>query len=99
RHPKVVEAAKAALDSMPLSSKAFFNDKMARLAERLAASTPDGLQYSFFVNSGTEAVEAALKFARHHRGRPVFVATEGGYHGKTFGSVSVTGREKYRKPF
>ncbi len=99
RHPKVVEAAKAALDSMPLSSKVFFNEKMARLAERLAFITPDGLQYSFFVNSGTEAVEAALKFARHYRGRPVFVATEGGYHGKTFGSVSVTGREKYRTPF
>lgn len=99
RHPKVVEAAKAALDSMPLSSKVFFNEKMARLAERLASITPDGLQYSFFVNSGTEAVEAALKFARHYRGRPVFVATDGGYHGKTFGSVSVTGREKYRTPF
>ncbi|MEW5884674.1 MAG: aspartate aminotransferase family protein [Armatimonadota bacterium] len=99
RHPKVVEAAKAALDSMPLSSKVFFNEKMAKLAERLASITPDGLQYSFFVNSGTEAVEAALKFARHYRGRPVFVATDGGYHGKTFGSVSVTGREKYRTPF
>lgn len=99
RHPKVVEAAKEALDSMPLSSKVFFNEKMARLAERLAAVTPEGLQYSFFVNSGTEAVEAALKFARHHDGRPVFVATQDGFHGKTFGSVSVTGREKYRTPF
>lgn len=99
RHPKVIEAAKDALDSMPLSSKVFFNEKMALLAERLAAVTPKGLQYSFFVNSGTEAVEAALKFARHYQGRPVFVATEGGYHGKTFGSVSVTGREKYRTPF
>jgi putrescine aminotransferase len=99
RHPKVVEAAKAALDTMPLSSKVFFNEPMARLAERLAQVTPANLQFSFFVNSGTEAVEAALKFARHHQRRPVFVATEGGYHGKTFGSVSVTGRDKYRAPF
>lgn len=99
RHPKVVEAAKQALDTMPLSSKVFFNQPMARLAERLAEVTPGDLQFSFFVNSGTEAVEAALKFARHQQRRPVFVATEGGYHGKTFGSVSVTGRDKYRTPF
>jgi putrescine aminotransferase len=99
RHPKVVEAAKRALDEIPLSSKVFFNESQGLLAEKLAQLTPGNLQYSFFVNSGTEAVEAALKFARHYMGRPVFIAAQNGYHGKTFGSVSVTGREKYRTPF
>ncbi|RMG26106.1 MAG: aspartate aminotransferase family protein [Armatimonadetes bacterium] len=99
RHPKVVEAAKRALDQIPLSSKVFFNEPQGLLAEKLAELTPGNLQFSFFVSSGTEAVEAALKFARHYRGRPVFVAAHNGYHGKTFGSVSVTGREKYRTPF
>jgi putrescine aminotransferase len=54
---------------------------------------------SFFCNSGTEAVEGALKLARLHTGRSGIVAAEGGFHGKTLGSLSASGREVYRKPF
>ena len=71
----------------------------ALLAERLANISPGALQYTFFSNSGTEAVEAALKFARIATGKTDFISTDGSYHGKTMGSLAVTGREKYRFPF
>lgn len=99
RHPKVVEAAKKQLDRLPLSGKAFFSPAMCSLAEKLAAISPEGLQYSFYSNSGAEAVECALKLAKMATGRSKIVSTNGGYHGKTVGALSVTGREKYRKPF
>ncbi len=83
---------------MALSSKVFFNPRLAELAAKLAEIAPEGLQYSFFSNSGAEAVEAALKFAKAATGREQIIATEGGYHGKTLGALSVTGRDKYRTP-
>lgn len=99
RHPKVIDAVRQQLDKMPLSTRNFFNEPQAELATELARLAPGDLQYTFFSNSGAEAVEAALKFARAATGRPEFVSTEGAYHGKTLGALSVTGREKYRKPF
>ncbi len=99
RHPKVVEAVKDQLDSLALSSRVFFNPLQAKLAEKLASLTPGDLRYSFFSNSGTEAIEAALKAARLATGRTGFVSLEGSYHGKTFGGLSVSGREKYKEPF
>ncbi len=99
RHPAAVEAAHLQLDLMPLSTRTFFNEPQALLAEKLAAITPGDLQYSFFSNSGAEAVEAALKFARIATGKHGYVSTEGSYHGKTMGALAVTGREKYRTPF
>ena len=99
RHPKVVEAVKDQLDSLALSSRVFFNPLQAKLAEKLAAIAPGELRYSFFSNSGTEAIEAALKAARLATGRSGFVSLEGSYHGKTFGGLSVSGRDKYKEPF
>ncbi|MFY7808493.1 MAG: aspartate aminotransferase family protein [Fimbriimonadaceae bacterium] len=99
RHPDVLRAVVDQLHKQPLSSKTFFNPVQGALARRLAEVAPEGLQYTFFSNSGTEAVEAALKMARAATGRTGFVSTEGGYHGKTMGALSVTGREKYRKPY
>ncbi len=99
RHPKVIEAVKRQLDRMPMPSKIMFNAPQARLAARLAELLPGNLQYTFFCNSGAEAVEGALKLARKATGRVKFIATYGGYHGKTMGSLSVSGREVYRKPF
>jgi len=72
---------------------------MADLAELLAKITPGDLQYSFFVNSGTEAVEGALKLARIHTGKTKVVSTVNAFHGKTFGSLSATGRDMFRDPF
>jgi len=99
RNPRVVAAVKAQLDKMPLGSKVFFSSQATALATKLAEITPEGLELTFFSNSGTEAVEAALKFARASSGRPNFVSTHGGYHGKTLGALAVTGREKYQKRF
>ncbi|MBS1721964.1 MAG: aspartate aminotransferase family protein [Armatimonadetes bacterium] len=99
RHPKVVEAVKRALDTMPLSGKTFFNAAQGELAEKLAQVSPDGLEFTFFSNSGAEACEAALKFARAATRRPGIVSTEDSYHGKTMGGLSATGRKKYRDPF
>ena len=99
RHPKVVAALKDQLDQMGLSGKAFFSKPAADLAAKLAEITPAGLEYSFFCNSGTEAVEGALKFAKKHTGRTKIVSTHNSFHGKTLGSLSVMGREKYRKPY
>jgi putrescine aminotransferase len=99
RHPKVVEAVKQQLDQMCLSGKAFFNKQVADLAEKLAEKSPEGLEFTFFCNSGTEAVEGALKFAKKHTARSKIVSTHDSFHGKTLGSLSVMGRDKYRKPF
>ena len=99
RHPHVVQAVKNQLDRLALSGKAFFTQPQANLAAKLAALAPGDLQYCFFSNSGTEAVECALKFAKAFTGRSKIVSTEGSYHGKTIGALSTTGREKYRKRF
>ena len=99
RHPRVVQAVKDQLDHIPLASKTFLNKPLADLCAKLAEVAPGDLQYSFISNSGTEAAEAALKFARMATGKTDFVATDGAYHGKTMGALSVTGREVYRKPF
>jgi putrescine aminotransferase len=99
RHPKVVEAVEKQLHLMPLSSKVFINPLQAELAERLSEITPGDLQCVFFSNSGTEAVEAGLKFARMYTGRKKFISAIGSFHGKTFGSLSVSGRDIYKKPF
>ncbi len=99
RHPKVIEAVKKQLDTMPMSGKAMFSENQANLATILAEISPGDLQFAFFSNSGTEAVEAALKFVKCASGRSKIISTNGSFHGKTIGSLSTTGREKYRKPF
>ena len=99
RHPAVVEAVRDGLDRLGMSAKAFFSPNAADLAELLAHNSPEGLDLAFFSNSGAEAVEAALKFAKGATGRPGIVSTLGSYHGKTLGALATTGREKYRKKF
>ena len=88
------------------ASNYFFNEKMAPLAERLVQLT--GMDRAYFGNSGTEAVEAALKLARAHAGLlreegltigTKFLALEPSFHVRTFGSISATYKEKYRLPF
>jgi putrescine aminotransferase len=99
RHPRVVAAVKEQLDRMALSGRTMFNPLMGRLAKRLAELAPGDLTISFFANSGTEAVEGALKLARAATRRAVVVTTEGSYHGKTLGALSVSGRDAFRDPF
>ena len=99
RHPRVIQAVKDQLDKIPLSAKVFFNRLMADLAEKLAQIAPGDLQYSFFCNSGAEAVEGALKAARLRTGRAKIVAADNSFHGKTMGALSASGRELFKAPF
>ncbi len=99
RPKRVIEAVKEQLDLMPLSSKMLFNQALGQLSHKLAEITPDELEYSFICNSGTEAVEAALKFARMATGKSKIIAAVNSFHGKSLGSLSVTGRDVFRKPF
>jgi acetylornithine/succinyldiaminopimelate/putrescine aminotransferase/predicted amino acid dehydrogenase len=70
-----------------------------RLAERLTALAPPGLDRAFFCSSGTEAIEAAIKLARAATGRNGVLSTTGGFHGLTLGALSATGREAYHRSF
>jgi len=97
RHPKVVAAIKDQLDKIPFSSKVLLNEPLALLSEKLASIAPGNLKFSFICNSGAEAVEGALKLARIKKGKSGIIYTENSFHGKTLGSLSVTGREKFQK--
>jgi len=99
RHPAVMSAVEDQLHRMPLSSKIFFNKPLADLSQLLAEITPGQLKYSFICNSGAEAIEGAIKAARICTKRSEFICTIGGFHGKTLGALSATGREIYRAPF
>lgn len=99
RHPKVVQAVSEQLHRLPLSGKVFLNKTMADLCKKLAEITPDPLQYSFIANSGTEAVEGALKLARLATGKRHVIHAENAFHGKTLGSLSASGRAQYKAPF
>ncbi len=98
-HPRVVAAVREQMERMSLSGKTMFNLPLGRLAKRLAEITPGDLRYSFFSNSGTEAVEGALKLARAATGRKKIVATYDAFHGKTLGGLSVSGRETFQERF
>jgi acetylornithine/N-succinyldiaminopimelate aminotransferase len=97
RHPAVAAAAHAQLDRIWHVSNLYRSEP----AEQLAAILSErfGGAQSFFCNSGTEAIEAALKYARKATGKTGVVALEGGFHGRTFGSLSVTGQPAKRAPF
>jgi putrescine aminotransferase len=99
RPDPIVARVREQLETMPLSSHILLNPVAGELAEKLAQVTPGDLQYTFFCNSGAEAVEGALKCARAFTEREHFVATVGGFHGKTLGALSASGREVYREPF
>jgi 4-aminobutyrate aminotransferase len=92
-HPRVVAAIqKQAAEFLHMSGTDFYYENMVQLAETLARLVPGGVDRRvYFGNSGTEAVEAALKLARYHSGRDKYIAFLGGFHGRTMGSLSLTG--------
>ncbi len=98
-NPTVVEAVKKQLEKEALKSHFFMSVELAEACELLAEVLPGNIKYSFLCNSGTEAVEGALKCARVHTGRPEFIGAVNGFHGKSFGSLSVSGREVYKAQF
>ena len=96
---KVVNAIKRQAEILITAHMSTYNDTRLRFMEKIASVAPPSLNKIFFANSGAESVEAALKFARKYSGRHGVIAMNGGYHGKTFGALSVTHSEKYRKSF
>jgi acetylornithine aminotransferase/acetylornithine/N-succinyldiaminopimelate aminotransferase len=97
-HHRVVAAIRAQAGRLVFYSNVVHNDVRARAVTRLAALAPEGLARVFLCNSGTEANETALKVARKHTGRLRVVAMSDGFHGRTTGSLAVTGLAKYRDP-
>jgi acetylornithine/LysW-gamma-L-lysine aminotransferase len=98
-NPAVVAAVQEQAARLITCNELFYNDARARCLERLNRITPEGIDRFFLCNSGTEAVEGAIKFARMATGRARVVAAMRGYHGKTLGSLSATWDRKYRDPF
>lgn len=96
-HPAVVEAIKRQAEELIHVSNLYYTEQQALLAEELVNLT--GMGRVFFCNSGAEAVEGALKLARKATGKKEFIAAEHAFHGRTRGALSVTHKEKYRKPF
>ena len=97
-HPKVAAAVAEQANTLITLFESFPNDKRAALMEKMAGLVP-GLERVFFCNSGTEAVEASIKFARLSTGRPNIVAAMRAFHGRTYGSLSATFNKKYREGF
>lgn len=98
-HPAVLEAITAQAQQMILAPNGFYNDQRAQLLAALIRIAPPGIERAFLCNSGTEAVEAALKFARLSTGRTKIISTMRGFHGRTMGALSTTWNKAYREPF
>lgn len=97
-HPAVREAVLAQLQKRALATRTMVDPLLGSAAEALAAITPDRLDYVWLANSGSEAVEAALKVCRLN-GCRTLVSAQGAFHGKTTGALSITGKDRYRAPF
>ena len=99
KHPKVVKAVADQLRRMPLSSQELLDPLRAALAKLLGEIAPGDLQYCFFINNGTDAVEGAIKLARVFTGKTNFISSLRGFHGKSCGALSLMGKWEFREPF
>ncbi|MBB6099096.1 acetylornithine/LysW-gamma-L-lysine aminotransferase [Deinobacterium chartae] len=98
-NPEVVRAVQEQAATLMIMPQSVPNDKRAEFLEELVSVLPGNLERVFLCNSGTEAVEAAMKFAIAATGRHRFVACKRGFSGRTLGAVSLTWEPKYREPF
>jgi putrescine aminotransferase len=98
-HPKILRAVAGQMERMALNSQELLEPWRAGLARLLAMVTPGDLANTFFINNGTDAIEGAIKLARLHTRRNLFVSTLGGFHGKSMGSLSLMGKASFREPF
>ena len=97
-HPKVVAAAKAQMDQLiHCCTYIYYNPMAGRVAEALAQITPGRLRKSFFGNSGAEAIEGAMRLARHFTGRDEFVSLTHSFHERTYASLSLTGNSSRKQ--
>ena len=99
QHPKVVKAVRDQLGRMALSSQELLDPLRGALANLLGELAPGDIQNAFFINNGADAVEGAMKLARLYTGRAGFIATLRGFHGKSYGALSIMGKAEYRHPF
>ena len=99
RNPEIVRVVQAQLNRYALHSQELLDPLRGYLAKLVAMCTPGDLQYAFFCNGGAEAVEMALKLARLASGNHYYISTVNGFHGKSLGAVSATGKGIYRKPY
>jgi acetylornithine/LysW-gamma-L-lysine aminotransferase len=98
-HPAIVEAVSRQAGTLITCPEIFYNDQRALVYEQLASILPTEINRFFLCNSGTEAIEGALKAARLLTNRTGIVATMRGFHGRTLGALSLTWNPKYRKDF
>jgi acetylornithine/LysW-gamma-L-lysine aminotransferase len=98
-NPRIVEAIKSQLDRILTVPLTFYNDTRAEFVKEFSKILPNGFGKIFLQNSGTEAVEVVLKIARKISKKTEFLAFLNSFHGRTLGSLSVTGNEKYRRAF
>jgi len=100
-HPRLSHAISEQAKKLIHVSNLYYIEEQAELAKLLSDLSPLEGAKAFFCNSGAEANEAAIKFARKHTGRHGIIAMKGSFHGRTMGSIAITGshREKYQKPF
>ena len=98
-NPYVCRAIRDQAEKLLVCSELFYHEERARILENLERLTPSSIQRFFLCNSGSEAIEVALKFARLATGRHEIVAAMRGFHGKTFGALSATWSRDYRLPF
>src|SRR5207245_6981751 len=101
-HPRIVKAIRDQAGILIHTSNLYYNEFQGKLAKKLAEVS--GLQRTFFCNSGTEAMEGALKMVRSHgnkigSGKTEIVSMDNSFHGRTLGALSITGQPKYRKDF
>ena len=96
---RVINAIKNQSDNLITCHMSVYNNTRLKFLQKMSKISPKELSKIFFSNSGAEAIEAALKFSRKYTGKNGIIAMTGGYHGKTFGALSVTYNEKYRKSF
>ncbi len=94
---KLADTVKKQIEKLTNSSNLYYSEQQVILAEKLANLS--GLDKCFFSNSGTESAEAAIKLARKYTKKPGIISTKHGFHGRTFGSLSATWKEKIRQPF
>ncbi|HEX2916214.1 MAG TPA: aspartate aminotransferase family protein [Chloroflexia bacterium] len=98
-NPYVVEAIEKQARTLLNCPEIFYNDTRAALLKKLVEVAPAGMNRVFLCNSGTEAVEGAIKFARLLTGKTDIIATVRGFHGRSMGALSATWEKKYREPF
>ena len=98
-HPEVVDAATTQLEDLFYVQASYPHAARTALYEQLADVAPGDVDNTWLCNSGTEANEAALKFARHATGRSKIVATKRGFHGRTMGALAATWKDKYKEGF